>query len=205
MAYNKIKMFEEYVNLNEGNILTYMPGDTNKPSKNLHVPDVAKFFCELLEKKKPFTAIVNNEGSEFGPAKKADVDDPADYFDRIESEFDVVGVEGFKDKVNTNGKLTFTETYPITDPAEAKKTNPNNIAIVLVDKKGRNWKVQIGKIEEVSVGSSLKDKVYIGEEFKVEGKGKCYVADYDGKDVTVQFEDTKETMSLAAWKKIGKR
>ena len=205
MAYNKIKMFDEYVKLNEGNILTYMPGDKQKPSKVLHVPDVAKFFCELLEKNKPFTVIVNNEGSEFGPIKRKDLEEGSEYFDRLETEFDVVGVEGFKEKEMKHGFLTFTETYPITSPDEAKKTNPNNIAIVLVDKKGKNWKVQIGKIEEVSVGSSLKDKVYIGEVFTVDGKGKCYVADYDGKDVTIQFENGKETMPLSDWKKMDKR
>ena len=203
-----IKNFATFSMITEGRIPTYLAGDTKEASKSLSVPNVAEYFVKLLQEKKPFSAVVNNEGPEFGPASRADAEE-GEWHDRTKNvEYDIVGVESFKDKKkDEGGKLVFTDTKKIETPEAAKKTDPNFIAIVLRSKDGKEWKIQIGKIEEVYIGSSEKDGISVNTPFFVHGKGKGILYDFDGKDVTFQYGEKgseKETMSLADWKKTKK-
>jgi len=176
MGYKKIKTFDGFTMLAEGRIAAYQPGDKGTASKSLSVPVVASYFFDLLSAGKPFTAVINNEGPEF--------DTPAGEppFNRLESELDVVGMEEFgKDKKDI--------IKPIETAAEAKKVDPNKVLIVLRDKKGRKFKIQIGKIEEVAVGNSIQDKIELGNKYRADDLGTFYLYDYDGKDVTLKVKD----------------
>lgn len=102
--------------------------------------------------------------------------------------------------VNTEGMKNVDHTKP-----EMDVVGMDGDLIIVRDEKGNEHKIKGGKVEEISVGNSIKDKVYLNVAYFVDGKERMRVKDYDGKEVTVMVHgDGIRKYPTEEWQKINK-
>lgn len=106
--------------------------------------------------------------------------------------------------VNTEGIKAADPTKPEMDVVGLEGEGDGGL-IVMRDFKGREFKVKAGKIEEILVGNSVKDKIFLNLAYFVEGKERMKLKNFDGKEVTVYVHGEGERkMPLAEWKGLRK-
>lgn len=102
--------------------------------------------------------------------------------------------------VNTEGMKGVDHLKP-----EMDAIGQDGELIIVRDQKGVEHKIKAGKIEEIGVGNSVKDGIFLNLAYFVDGKERMRVKDYDGKDVTVMVHgDGIRKYPLADWKKMNK-
>jgi|688.fasta_scaffold99153_7 hypothetical protein len=104
--------------------------------------------------------------------------------------------------VNTEGMKNVDHLKPEMDVISVED---DNLHLKVRDHKGNEHRIKSGKIEEIGIGNSVKDKVWLNIAYFVDGKERMRVKDFDGKEVTVMVHgDGVRKYPLADWKKMNK-
>jgi hypothetical protein len=102
--------------------------------------------------------------------------------------------------VNTEGMKNVDHMLPEMDVIGQDKD-----LIIVRDLKGNEHKIKAGKIEEIGLGNSVKDGIFLNVAYFVDGKERMRIKDFDGKTVTVLVHgEGDKKFSLADWKKLDK-
>jgi hypothetical protein len=110
--------------------------------------------------------------------------------------------------VNTEGLKGADPLKPEMDVVSLEKSSdavPIEDLLVLKDYKGREFKIKFGKIEEIILGDSVEQKVFLNTAFFVDGKSRMRILDFDGKEIKVYVHGEGERkIPLEEWKKMKK-
>lgn len=189
-----IKLFEEFIQLNEGAIPVYPAGNPWKQEGSIRWNDVGKHLTNWMKDGTAISVVAEFDANKYSADAKfksipmgtyKDKDKPkfsSAHANYDEGDFDVVGIQENPDKPEKVGEY-WREPW-----------------IRLADKNGLEFLIPPFKILDVQKGSSIRDKVISGHAYLVDDM-RAKITNVKNGNVELTFQNkTKKEIPIAEWK-----
>jgi len=199
-----VKLFEEFISINEGSIPVYPAGNPWKAEGSIQWSGVPAHMASWLQTGTAISIVAEFDFDKYSADPKLRSMPNRNWTDKTkpkftdnhkgydEGEFDVIGIEKNPDKPET----TKTTLRGIKDPIEHDKEPWIRIA----DKQGNEFLIPAFRILDIQKGSSVRDKIASGHSYLV-GDQRGTIKDYKDGNVILKLQNGQvQNIPIADWK-----
>lgn len=197
-----IKLFEEFISVNEGSIPVYPAGNPWKAEGSIQWSGVPAHMASWLKTGTAISIVAEFDFDKYSADPKVRSIPNGNFTDKTkpkftdankgydEGEFDVLGIEDNPDK------------------PEMTKTTVNKVSVEhakepyirIADKKGHEFLIPAFKILDIQKGSSVRDGIASGHSYLVDDQ-RGTIKDYVNGDVVLKLQNGQvRKMPVADWK-----